>query len=232
MNAKKHRIKTLLSWSSGKDSAWSLHALRSNPGVEIAGLFTTVNEEYGRVSMHGASMPMLVRQAEAAGLPLHVIPLPNPCPMEQYSAVMQRFVEKCVAEGVACMAFGDLFLTEIREYREKQLDGTGITPLFPLWGRPTAQLAEEMLAGGLRAYVSSVDLKKLPARLAGREWSGELIAELPDGCDPCGENGEIHTVVTEGPMFRHPVRATVGEIVERDGFAYADIVPDGVETHS
>jgi uncharacterized protein (TIGR00290 family) len=224
MNTESKREKTLLSWSSGKDSAWSLHVLRANPEFEIAGLFTTVNEEYGRVSMHGTSLPMLARQAKAVGLPLHTIPLPNPCPMEKYSAAMRRFVETCIADGIEYMAFGDLFLTEIRDYREKQLEGTGIAPLFPLWGKPTDRLAEEMLSGGLRAYVSSVDLKKLPARFVGREWSRELLAELPDGCDPCGENGEIHTVVTGGPMFRERIQARVGEIVERDGFAYADIV--------
>lgn len=231
MNTGNMRKRTLLSWSSGKDSAWSLHVLRANPEVDIAGLFTTVNEEYGRVSMHGTSMPMLARQAEAAGLPLHTIPLPNPCPMEQYSAAMRSFVEACIGDGIEYMAFGDLFLTEIREYREKQLDGTGIAPLFPLWGVPTNQLAEEMLSGGLHAYVSSVDLKKLPARFAGREWSRELLAELPDGCDPCGENGEIHTVVTGGPMFCEPIQARVGKIVERDGFACADIVPMNPEAN-
>ena len=224
--------KVLLSWSTGKDSAWSLHVLRRDPDIEVVGLFTTLNDEFGRVSMHAASEAMLARQAEAVGLPLHTIRLPNPCPMDQYAAAMKQFVAKCVSDGVDCMAFGDLFLTEIREYRETQLAGTGIEPIFPLWGMPTHALAEEMLAGGLAAYVSSVDLQKLPARLAGRKWSRELLDGLPEGCDPCGENGELHTIVVDGPMFREAIPVEVGEIVQRDGFAYADIVPMAGEVHS
>lgn len=175
--------------------------------------------------MHATRRALLELQAEAAGLPLRVINLPDPCSMEQCDSVMKQFVEGCAAEGIEAMAFGDLFLEDIRTYREKQLQGTGIEPLFPLWGIPTARLAEEMLSSGLEAYVSSVDLRKLPATMAGRRWSRELLAEFPAECDPCGENGEIHTIAVAGPMFRQPIPVQVGEIVRRDGFAYADIVP-------
>jgi uncharacterized protein (TIGR00290 family) len=218
--------KTLMSWSSGKDSAWALHLLRQNPGVELLGLFTTMNRKYNRVAMHATRLEMLERQAEAVGLPLQTIDLPDPCTTEQYDFIMRRFLVESVANGIECMAFGDLFLTDIRQYRENQLQGTGIEPFFPLWGTPTRDLAAQMLAAGLEAYVSSVDLKKLPASFAGRKWSGELVAELPPDCDPCGENGEMHTVVVGGPMFKKAVPISIGEIVERNGFAYADIIPD------
>jgi len=217
--------KTLLSWSSGKDSAWTLYRLQEDPETELVGLFTTLNEKHDRVTMHATPAGLLRRQADAVGLPLHEIRLPDPCPMETYNRVMQRFVAHCKADGIACMAFGDLFLGDIREYRENQLKGTGIAPRFPLWGIPTRKLAEEMISAGLVAYVSCVDLKKLPVRFAGRLWTRELLAELPEDCDPCGENGEIHTVVVDGPMFRCAIPARVGEIVAHDGFAYADILP-------
>jgi uncharacterized protein (TIGR00290 family) len=217
--------KTLLSWSSGKDSAWALHLLRQDPSIELLGLFTVMNRKYNRVSMHATRVEMVERQAKGVGLPLQTIHLPDPCTMEQYDAVMRKFVEESVAAGIRCMAFGDLFLEDIRKYRENQLKGTGIEPLFPVWGIPTAKLAEQMLSAGLEAYISSVDLKRLPSRFAGRKWSRDLIAEFPQGNDPCGENGEIHTVAVGGPMFREPIPVRVGERVERDGFAYADIIP-------
>jgi len=217
--------KTLLSWSSGKDSAWALHLLRQNPRIELFGLFVVMNLKYKRVSMHATRLGMLERQAAAAGLPLKTINLPDPCTNEECDAIMGQFVRESAAGGIECMAFGDLFLEAARSYRENRLKGTGIEPVFPLWGMPTKELAEQMLSAGLDAYASSVDLKKLPSRLAGRKWSRELIAELPEDCDPCGENGEIHTIVEGGPMFSRAVPVTVGEIVERDGFAYADIIP-------
>jgi uncharacterized protein (TIGR00290 family) len=217
--------KTLLSWSSGKDSAWALHLLQQDPRIEVLGLFTAVNQKYNRVSMHGTRVEMLQLQASAVGLPLQTIDLPDPCTNEQYDAVMRHFVKESRAMGVECMAFGDLFLEDIRKYRSNQLKGTGIEPLFPLWGIPTRELAEQMLSAGLEAYVSSVDLSKLPSHFAGRKWSRDLIAELPRGCDPCGENGEIHTVVVNGPMFRKAVPVRICEVVERNGFAYADIIP-------
>ena len=221
----KLRKKTLLSWSSGKDSAWALHLLRTDPKIELLGLFTVVNEKYNRVSMHATRAEMLKRQADAAGLPLQTIYLPDPCTIEQCGAIMKQFVQESAAGGIECMAFGDLFLEDIRKYREDQMKGTGIEPVFPLWAIPTRQLSEQMLSAGLEAYVSSVDLKKVSANFAGRKWSRQLLAEFPRDCDPCGENGEIHTVVVGGPMFSESIPVKVAGTVERDGFAYADIIP-------
>jgi uncharacterized protein (TIGR00290 family) len=217
--------KTLLSWSSGKDSAWALHILQQNPAIELLGLFTGMNQKYNRVSMHATRLEMLERQANAVGLPLQTISLPDPCTNEQYETIMRKFVMESTAKGIECMAFGDLFLEDIRIYRKSQLKGTGIEPVFPLWATPTRELAQQMLSAGLDAYISSVDLKKLPSRFAGQKWSLNLLKEFPEGIDPCGENGEIHTVVVGGPMFRKTIPVSVGEIVERDGFAYADIIP-------
>ena len=217
--------RTLLSWSSGKDSAWALHLLQQDPGIELLGLFTVMNQKYNRVSMHATRLEMLQRQAEAVGLPVETISLPDPCTIEEYDATMRCFVTEATNKGIECMAFGDLFLEDVRKYRENQLKGTGIDPLFPLWGIPTSELAEQMQSAGLEAYVSSVDLKKLPSRFAGRKWSRDLLAEFPKGCDPCGENGEIHTVVVGGPMFRKTIKVRIGDIVNRNGFAYADIIP-------
>lgn len=193
--------------------------------VELAGLFTVMNQKYNRVSMHATRLEMLQRQAGAVGLPLQTINLPDPCTNEQYDAIMRHFVTESATRGIECMAFGDLFLEDIRKYRENRLKGTGIDPLFPLWGFPTRDLAEQMLFAGLEAYVSSVDLKKLPLRFAGRKWSRKLIAEFPKDCDSCGENGEIHTVVIGGSMFQRPIPVRVGEIFQQNGFAYADIIP-------
>jgi uncharacterized protein (TIGR00290 family) len=217
--------KTLLSWSSGKDSAWALHLVQQDPRIELLGLFTVMNQKYSRVSMHATRSEMLHCQAEAVGLPIETISLPDPCTNEQYDAIMRHFVTESVNKGIECMAFGDLFLEDVRKYRENQLKGRGIDPLFPLWGIPTSDLAEQMLSAGLEAYVSSVDLKKLPSRFAGQKWSRNLIAEFPKDCDPCGENGEIHTIAVGGPMFQKTVLVRVGDIVNRNGFAYADIIP-------
>lgn len=219
------RKKTLLSWSSGKDSAWALYVLRQNSAVEVVGLFSVLNERFNRVSMHSTRADLLHRQAEAAGLPLHTINLPDPCTNEQCNAIMGEFVAEVAAKGTEYIAFGDLFLEDVRQYREKQLKGTGIDPLFPLWRVPTVELAERMLAAGLEAYISSVDLKKLPASFAGRRWSRDLLKELPAGVDLCGENGEIHTIVVDGPMFEERIEVEVGEVVQRNGFAYADVIP-------
>ena len=217
--------KTLLSWSSGKDSAWALYLLRQDAAIDLLGLFTGMNQRYNRVSMHATRLEVLHRQAEGVDLPLQTIDLPDPCTNEQYDAVMRDFVAESVSKGVQCMAFGDLFLEDVREYRENQLKGTGIEPLFPLWGIPTGQLANQMFSAGVEAYISSVDLAKLPSHFAGRKWSRDLIEEFPQGTDPCGENGEIHTVAVAGPMFRRAIPIRVGETIERDGFAYADIIP-------
>ena len=216
--------KTLLSWSSGKDSAWAFYRLRQDPTIDLLGIYTVVNRKYSRVSMHATRLDLLRCQAEAVGLPLHIIKLPDPCTNEQCNAIMRQFVIESAAKGIDAMAFGDLFLEDIRKYRENQLKGTGIEPLFPLWTIPTRQLAEQMFSAGLEAYISSVDLKKLPSHFVGRKWSRELIAEFPQGIDPCGENGEIHTVVVDGPMFKEAIPVTIGEKVERSGFAYADII--------
>jgi uncharacterized protein (TIGR00290 family) len=217
--------KTLPSWSSGKDSVWALHLLRHDPGIELLGLFTVMKRKYNRVSMHATRSEMLERQADAAGLPLRTINLPDPCTHEQCDAVMRQFIIESAARGVECIAFGDLFLEDVRKYRENQLKGTGIEPIFPVWAIPTRELTEQMLSAGLDAYISCVDLKKMPSRFAGMKWSRDLIGEFPRDCDPCGENGEIHTIAVGGPMFRKTVPVRVGDIVNRQGFAYADIIP-------
>ena len=213
-------MKTLLSWSTGKDSAWSLHVLQQMSGIEVAGLFTTLNAAFDRVAMHAVRRQILEAQAEAAGLPLHIIEIPWPCPNEAYERALGGFVD-----GVAAMAFGDLFLQDIRAYREEKLSGTGIEPLFPLWGRDTRALAHEMIAGGLQAHLTCVDPKKLAASFAGRAFDEAFLAELPDGVDPCGENGEFHTCVFAGPMFARPIDVRVGEVEDRDGFIFADLLP-------
>jgi uncharacterized protein (TIGR00290 family) len=186
-----------------------------------------VNARHGRVAMHAVRLRLLELQAEAVGLPLRTIEIPDQCSDGQYAAAMRRFVDESRAEGVCCMAFGDLFLQDVREYREKQLDGTGIVPLFPLWKRATRELALEMLEAGMRAIITCVDPRKLPGEFIGREWSRDLLDELPGNVDPCGGNGEFHTVAVAGPMFRRPISVRVGKSVERDGFLFADVLPDG-----
>jgi uncharacterized protein (TIGR00290 family) len=217
--------KTFLSWSSGKDSAWALHTLRQDPEIELSGLFTVVNRKYGRVSMHATRGDLLKSQADALGLPLQIINIPDPCDNTECDAIMRSFVDRAGEIGIEYMAFGDLFLRDIREYRESQLRGTGIRPLFPIWKIPTHILAEQMLLSGIEAYISCVDPQKVPESLAGRRWSGSLIAELPERVDPCGENGEFHTIVVGGPMFRESIAIYIGETVEREGFVFADIIP-------
>ena len=217
--------KTLLSWSSGKDSAWALHTLRQRSDLEIAGLVTTMNQLYQRVAIHAVRLELLQGQAEAVGLPLHVIDLPYPCSNSQYEAAMEKFIEQSRQQEIECMAFGDLFLADIKEYREAKLSGTGITPLFPIWLTPTDKLAREMITSGLRAVVTCVDPKQLPASFAGREFNEEFLSSLPAAVDPCGERGEFHTFAFDGPMFRKPVNIEVGAITEREGFIYADVLP-------
>ena len=225
-------MKVLVSWSSGKDSAWMLHTLQQqHPGV-AAGLLTTVNEAFDRVAMHAVRRTLLDAQADAVGLPLHTVRLPWPCPNEEYERRMGEAVTQFVSNGFTHVAFGDLFLEDVRSYRESRLAGTGLTPLFPLWkSQPTADLAREMIAGGLRAVLTCVDPRKLPARFAGRSFDLGLLADLPQGVDPCGENGEFHSFVWDGPMYRHPIAARVGDIVERDGFVFADVQHEGHEGH-
>ena len=214
-----------LSWSSGKDSAWSLHLLRQDPAIEIVALFTTLNEQFDRVAMHAVRRELLELQAESLGLPLWTVPLPWPCSNEQYESRMTALCRRAAAESVQAMAFGDLFLADIRAYREKQLQGTGLDPIFPVWQIPTASLARTMIASGLRAKITCIDPRVLPAHFAGRDFDSQFLADLPPETDPCGENGEFHSFVYDSPGFRHPIPVTVGEIVERDGFVFADVSP-------
>lgn len=217
-------MKTLLAWSSGKDSAWALHRLRQE-GIPVSALLTTINESADRVAMHGVRRQLLEAQAESAGLPVWVVRLPWPCTNQDYESRMAEACAKAVAEGFDTIAFGDLYLRDVRQYRERQLAGTGLQPLFPLWELPTASLAREMVAGGLRARLSCVDSKQLDAAFAGREFDLELLGNLPATVDPCGENGEFHTFAYAGPMFRSPLRVEGGEIRNVDGFVYADLLP-------
>jgi uncharacterized protein (TIGR00290 family) len=218
------RPKALISWSSGKDSAFALHEVRRADAFDVVGALTTVTETFARVSIHGVRQEILRAQCEAAGLPQRIVPIPYPCPNEIYEARIGEAVTQAVADGVTHMIFGDLFLADIRAYREQKLEGTGITPVFPLWDRPTKPLAQAMIASGLEAYLATVDLKKLPADFAGRKFDTQLLADLPEGVDPCGENGEFHTCVVAGPMFSQRLAVTTGERVERDGYGYCDLV--------
>lgn len=216
--------RTLLSWSSGKDSAWALHVLRGQ-GVEIAGLLTTFNQAADRVAMHAVRRELAQAQAAAAGLSLRAINLPWPCSNEQYEALMGAACRAAVAEGFDSIAFGDLFLRDVRAYRERALAGSGLTPLFPLWEMPTGELAREMIRGGLRARITCIDKKVLDTRFAGREFDLQLLADLPPEIDPCGEKGEFHTFAYAGPMFRAPIAVTAGELRDADGFVFADLLP-------
>jgi uncharacterized protein (TIGR00290 family) len=219
--------RTLLSWSSGKDSAWALHVLRRQPSCEVAGLFCTVNQAFDRVSMHAVRVELLKLQAEKVGLPLQLIQIPYPCSNEEYETIMGGFVEGVKEQGIDCFAFGDLFLEDVRQYRVDKLAGTGIEPVFPLWGLPTPELALEMIALGLRAKITCVDPEQLSPEFAGREFDHAFLADLPAGVDPCGENGEFHSFVYDGPMFQGALPIQVGETVTRDGFTFTDILPQG-----
>ncbi len=217
------RPRVALSWSSGKDSAWTLHRLRQDPDIEVAALVTTVNAEFNRVAMHAVRQELLQAQAEAAGLPLIEVPIPYPCSNAEYESRMRALIERLRNERIERMAFGDLYLTDIRAYREQQLRGTGIAPLFPLWNEPTAALARDMIAGGLRAVLTCVDPKQLAPAFCGRQFDADLLAALPAGVDPCGENGEFHSFACAGPMFRAPIAVETGATVERDGFVFTDL---------
>jgi|SRR5579864_1407824 len=219
--------RTLLSWSSGKDSAWSLHLLRKNPEYEIVGLLTTFNSSADRVAMHGVRRALVKAQGEAAEIPLWEVDLPWPCSNDDYECAMKQACQKAVGNGIECIAFGDLFLTDIRAYREKQLRDTGLQPVFPVWGLPTRALAREMIDSGLRAKLACIDTKQISGDLAGREFDTQLLSELPPSADPCGENGEFHSFVYAGPMFNSPVQVVLGEIVQCEQFIYADLVPCG-----
>jgi uncharacterized protein (TIGR00290 family) len=216
-------MKILVSWSSGKDSAWMLHVLRRDGIGHPAALLTSLNEDADRVSMHGVRAGILRAQAAAAGLPLVTVPLPSPCPNDVYERRMAEAVSAAVEQGFTHVAFGDLFLEDVRRYREDRLAGTGLAPLFPLWKRPTAALAREMLDAGLRAHLTCVDRRVLPPAFAGRPFDAALLADLPAGVDPCGERGEFHSCVVAGPMFSAPIHVTPGAVVHRGDFVFADL---------
>ena len=217
--------RVLLSWSSGKDSAWALHLLRQQPDVEVVALLTTFNTAADRVAMHAVRRTLVKMQAERAGLPLWEVEPPWPCSNDDYECRMRAVVERALAEGADAVAFGDLFLEDIRAYRVKQLAGTALEPLFPVWGIPTGELAQQMIAGGVRAKLTCVDPAKLDPSFAGREFDTALLRDLPDGIDPCGENGEFHSFVYAAPVFSSAIAVEAGEVVTRDNFVFADVLP-------
>jgi uncharacterized protein (TIGR00290 family) len=216
--------RAIVSWSSGKDSAFSLHAVRERDELEVVALFTTLNRVHDRVAMHAVRREVLRAQAERAGLPLWEVEIPSPCSNAEYEDAMRGLVARARAADVEVVVFGDHFLEDIRRYREERLEGTGLRPVFPLWGIETAALSQQMLAAGLSAIVTCIDPRKLPASFAGRRWDASFLADLPSDVDPCGENGEFHTLVTEGPMLREPLAVSVGQTVERDGFVFTDVL--------
>lgn len=215
--------KAFLSWSSGKDSAWALHTIRKNPEYEVVGLFCTVNSKFKRVAMHGIRLELLRKQAENIDLPLIIIDIPYPCSNQEYEKIMGDFVKKAKKKGIEYFIFGDLFLEDIRRYRETHLKGSGIRPLFPLWKLNTKVLAKEMIDEGLRAVIACLDPKQTPEKFAGKEFDNKFLHELPQSIDPCGENGEFHTFVFDGPMFRKPVEINIGDSVLRDGFLFTEL---------
>jgi uncharacterized protein (TIGR00290 family) len=215
--------RTLLSWSSGKDSAWSLHVLRQQHEYEVVGLLTTFNQEANRVAMHAVRRSLVEAQAKAAGIPLWGVDLPWPCSNADYERIMKNKCKDAVQAGIECIAFGDLFLTEIRAYREKQLENSGLQPIFPVWGMSTRELARSMIKSGVRAKITCVDPKLLAPEFVGREFDEQLLSEFHPDIDPCGENGEFHTFVHAGPMFQNDLSVEIGEIVSRDGFVFADL---------
>jgi uncharacterized protein (TIGR00290 family) len=217
--------KILLAWSSGKDSAWALHVLREQGQYEVAGLMTTFNAAFDRVAMHSTRRNLVEMQAEAAGVPLIAAPIPWPCSNVDYELAMKRVCDQALAQGISAIAFGDLFLADVRAYRERQLKDTGLQPLFPLWGLPTKALAQEMISTGLRATLVCVDPRQISANFIGRDFDNKFLSEIPAGVDPCGENGEFHSFVHAGPMFSRDLAIVTGEKVERDGFWFCDVLP-------
>ncbi len=216
--------RTWLSWSSGKDSAWALHVLSRQPDIEIVGLFCTINQEFGRVAMHAVRGELVRLQAKKIGLPIQLIPIPHPCTDGEYGAIMKDFVGQAKQQVIDCFAFGDIFLEDIRRYREANLAGSGITPIFPLWGMPTDGLSREMVRSGLRALITCIDPQRLSSDFAGQEYGESFLERIPANVDPCDENGEFHTFAFAGPMFKEPVNVAVGETVERDGFIFVDLL--------
>jgi uncharacterized protein (TIGR00290 family) len=218
-------LSVALSWSSGKDSAWTLHVLRQQPDLQVAALITTFNSEADRVAMHAVRRALAEAQAERTGLPLWAVELPWPCSNEEYEHRMSAVCQRAKDEGITAIAFGDLFLQDVREYRLGKLEGSGLTALFPLWQIPTHRLAREMIAGGVKAKVTCVDPSKLPKAFVGLDYDAKFLEDLPPEVDPCGENGEFHTFVYDAPVFASAIGVRAGEVVERDGFVFADILP-------
>ncbi len=212
-----------MSWSSGKDSALALATARLDPSLEVVGLLVTVNADADRVAMHAVRRELVEAQAERLGLPLRVVEIPSPCPNEVYAERMQEAMSDAVAHGVERVIFGDLYLEDVRAYREQALAAVPIEPVFPLWARPTPALARDMIATGVRAVITCVDPRRLPASFAGRPFDATFLADLPDGVDHCGENGEFHSFVWDAPGFSSPIPIEVGETVERDGFVFCDV---------
>ncbi len=217
--------KVLLSWSSGKDSAWTLHLLRQRPDIQIAALVTTFNSKANRVAMHAVRRALVEAQAERTGIPLWAVELPWPCSNLEYEARMRAVCQRATEEGITAVAFGDLFLQEIRDYRVRQLQGSGLEPLFPVWQIPTDQLSRDMIAAGVKARITCVDPSRLAKNFAGHDYDLQLLHALPTGVDPCGENGEFHTFVYDAPVFSEPIGVRRGDVVERDGFVFADVLP-------
>jgi uncharacterized protein (TIGR00290 family) len=217
--------RVLLSWSSGKDCTWSLYLLRQQPGVEVVALLTTFNSAANRVAMHAVRRELVEAQAERTGLALWAVDLPSPCSNADYEARMRTVCERAVAEKIAAVAFGDLFLEDVRAYRMRQMQGTGLELLFPAWGMPTSSLARDMIAAGLKAKITCVDPSKLAASNAGRDFDCDFVDELPSEVDPCGENGEFHSFVYDAPVFNRSIQVRSGEVVQRDGFVFADVIP-------
>jgi len=217
-------MKTLISWSSGKDAAWALHVLHQNPAVEVAGLLVTVNEAFDRVAMHGVRRKLVEKQAEAVGLPIFPVEIPHACSNEIYEHRMAAATVKARKAGIEAIAFGDLHLEDVRDYRVSSLAGTGIVPLFPLWGRETGKLAREMIASGVAAVTVCVDPRRLPSTASGKMFDANFLTGLPTDVDACGENGEFHTFVADGPMFRKSISFKIGDTIERDGFVFTDLL--------
>lgn len=225
MTTTNSRPKVWLSWSSGKDSSWALHVLRSQGEVEVVGLLTTINQDASRVAMHAVRDQLLDLQAAASGLPVFKVHIPSPCPNEVYEQAMSEAMTHAKADGINAMAFGDLFLEDVRRYRLERMANTGIDCLFPLWGLDTAELARTMVGSGLQAHVTCIDPNQLDASFVGRTFDQQFLDDLPKGADPCGENGEFHSFAYEGPIFNQPIPVVAGEVVERGGFVFADLLP-------
>ncbi len=220
--------KTLMSWSSGKDSAWALHKLQQNPEIDLVGLFCTVNKKFDRIAMHGVRVELLQKQARSIGLPLDIIEIPYPCSNAEYEKIMGQFVKTAINNNIEHFAFGDLFLEDVRSYREEKLKGSGIKPVFPVWGIPTDKLLREMISGGLRTVITCIDPRQISEEFVGRELDENFLCSLPKEVDPCGENGEFHSFVFDGPMFKEKIDIFVGDIVHRDDFIFADILSKNI----